>query len=254
MKRIIVMGGTGFLGFRVVRALLEQEAQVTVVVQPGAEDKLGSLRNKVQWVQGDPWNPASLRGRGRGHAAVIHLVGGIKPDPKRGLTFRHLNYVSARNVAQMAVSDGIPHLLLLSVAAAPLGVPGGYVESKRDAEEYIQSTGLAWTIIRAPALYAPGERRSLAYQILSLIGSIPPLGWLLTSYRSIPVDRAARGIASLALSADSFHNRRIGPHQLERLGRLQERLLIPDSPLRQSAEHYDDSLDDPPFGWLPPVR
>src|SRR5258708_3645410 len=72
-KRVFVTGGTGFLGYRVVRALLEQGADVTVLVKPGSEDKLGVLRGRVQYVEGDPWNPASLRGRSRGHAAVVHL-------------------------------------------------------------------------------------------------------------------------------------------------------------------------------------
>src|SRR4051794_35643742 len=102
-KRIFVAGGTGFLGYRVVRALLEQSAEVTVLIKAGSEEKLGALKGRVQVVQGDPWDPASLRGRSRGHAAVVHLVGGLKPNPARGLTFRHLNYISARNVAQMAV-------------------------------------------------------------------------------------------------------------------------------------------------------
>src|SRR5438874_1662479 len=130
-RRVFVTGGTGFLGFRVVRALLEQGAEVTVLLRPDSDEKLGALRGRVQSVYGDVWNPASLRGQARGHNAVVHLVGGTKPDPARGLTFRHLNFVSARNVAQVAVSDGVPHLLLLSASAAPLGVSGAYIDSKR---------------------------------------------------------------------------------------------------------------------------
>src|SRR5574337_356035 len=93
-RRVFVTGGTGFLGYRVVRALLEQEAEVTVLIRPEGEEKLGALQGRVHRVHGDVWNPASLRGRARGHAVVVHLVGGAKPDPARGLTFRHLNFVS----------------------------------------------------------------------------------------------------------------------------------------------------------------
>jgi uncharacterized protein YbjT (DUF2867 family) len=250
-KRVFVTGGTGFLGYRVVRALLEQGANVTVLVKPGSEDKLGVLRGRVEWVQGDPWNPASLRGRGRGHSVVVHLVGGVKPDPARGLTFRYLNYVSARNIAQMAVSDGISHMVLLSVSAAPLGISGGYTESKRDAEQYIRTTGLTWTIIRAPTLYAPGERRNPLYLLISLIGAIPLLNILLAPYVPMAVDTAARGIASLALSTDSLHDRLIRPRQLRRVGRAQERRLMPPAGTRQSNDSFDDAPDEPPFGWLP---
>src|SRR5258708_873298 len=212
-KRIFVAGGTGFLGYRVVRALLEQNAEVTVLIKADSEEKLGHLRNRVQVVQGDPWDPPSLRGRSRGHAAVVHLVGGLKPNPVRGLSFRHLNYISARNVAQMAVSDGVPHMVFLSASAAPLGVSGGYVESKRDAEEYIAHTGLTWTVVRAPTLYAPGEPRNPIYVLISLLGTLPPLNIILAPFIPLPVDTAARGIASLALSGDAIHDRLVRPRQ-----------------------------------------
>jgi uncharacterized protein YbjT (DUF2867 family) len=255
-KKIFVTGGTGFLGYRVVRALLEREADVTVLVKPDADNKLGSLAGRVQVVYGDPWNPASLRGRGRGHGAVIHLVGGTKPDPARGLTFRHLNYVSTRNVAQMAVSDGVPQFVLLSASVTPFGVSRGYLESKRDAEQYLKGTGLTWTIVRAPALFVPGEPRNPAYQVISILGALPILGLFLSRYRPIPVDVAARGIASAAINSkpDSpTFSRVIAPRQLRRMGRSQERRLLSEdelfSPPRSAA--YDDEA---PFGWLPPER
>ncbi len=244
-------GGTGFLGYRVVRALLEQGAEVTVLLRPDGDEKLGTLRGRVQPVYGDVWNPASLRGRARGHAVAVHLVGGAKPDPARGLTFRHLNFVSARNVAQLAVSDGVPHMLLLSASAAPLGVSGAYIDSKREAEQYLRKTGLNWTIVRAPALYAPDQRRSPVHLLISLLSFVPLLGILLAAHRAMPVDTAARGIASLALSADSLHNRLIQPRQLRRLGRQLERKALPN-PQQALPDDEDDSLGEPPFGWLPP--
>jgi uncharacterized protein YbjT (DUF2867 family) len=251
-KRVFVTGGTGFLGYRVVRALLEQGAQVTALVNAESVEKLGTLQSKVQCVEGDPWNPASLRGRGRGHSVVVHLVGGLKPDPTRGASFRHLNYVSARNVAQMAVSDGVPHMLLLSASTAPLGVANGYIESKRDAEQYVQSTGLTWTIVRTPALYVPGERRNIIYRCIALFGAIPLFGLLVSAQNPIPVDTAARGIASLALSADALQNRMIMPRQLRKLGRSHERWTIAES--SEPVEAEIDIAEEPPFGWLPPQR
>ncbi len=250
-KRIFVAGGTGFLGYRVVRALLEQDAAVTLLVRPESEEPLGPLRHRIECVEGDVWNPASLKGRARGHSAVIHLVGGVKPDPARGLTFRHLNFVSARNVAQMAVSDGVPNFVLLSASATPLGVGSGYLESKRDAEEYLRKTGLTWTIIRAPALYDPAHRRNPIYVLISVLRYIPLLGLAFSSRTPLAVDTAARGIASLAISADGMHDRLIGPRQLRRLGRAQEKRLRPKAPVHVAKDSRDDDGDEPPFGWLP---
>ncbi|MFQ3535157.1 MAG: NAD(P)H-binding protein [Aggregatilineales bacterium] len=250
LSRIFVAGGTGFLGFRVVRALLDEGAQVTVLVRPDQQEKLGILRAEVQVVHGDAWNPASLRGRGRGHSVIIHLIGGMKQNPSRGQTFRHLNFVSARNVAQVAINDGVPHFILLS-AAAGAGLPSGYLEAKREAERYVQKCGVAWTIIHAPPLYAPDAPRSPIGLLLSLFGALPVIGLPLSHTRPLMAELAARAIAQLALSADAFKNRLIGPAQLRRIGIAAERRLRqrqaqagPPSP----GEPFDD---EPPFGWLP---
>ena len=149
-NKVFVTGGTGFIGLHTVSALVEAGAEVTVLVRPDHEEKLGALRRHVHTVPGDVWNSASLKRRSRGHGVVVHLVGSIRAQPQHGLTFHQLNLVSARNAISMAVSDGVPYFVLLSAAAKPLGVPVEYLRSKREAEEYLRDSGLRWTIVRAP--------------------------------------------------------------------------------------------------------
>lgn len=248
-KRVLVTGPTGFLGLRVVRALIEEGAEVSALVRPGNEDKLGPLQVRVNTIPADVWNPASLKGRGRGHDVVIHLIGGARPDPRRGVTFRTLNYESARNVMQMAVGDGVSHFVLLSAAAGLPGVQSAYLENKRDAEQYLESTGLGWTILRAPPLYAPGIRRNPLYRGLSLLRQIPPFNLILGNLAPMSSETAARAIARLALDADSLHNRLITPGKLRALGRM------PTGRIQTIAAASDpqsrDGLDEAPFGWLP---
>jgi uncharacterized protein YbjT (DUF2867 family) len=253
-KRVLVIGATGFLGYRVVRALLDEGASVTALVQPNLTEPLGPLSSRVQVLEADVWNPASLKGRARNQAVAIHLVGGLKPDPTRGLTFRHLNFVSARNTMQMAVSDGVPHYLFLSVAQAPLGVSGEYLESKRDAEGYLRKTGLGWTIVRAPALYVPGQPRRLPYALLSALSRLPLIGLPFAQSAPLAADTAARAIAALAMSADLNDDRLVMPTALRRLGRQAERRLTHRSTHAPTfIKVHDGDDDEPPFGWLPPT-
>jgi len=246
-RRVFIAGGTSFIGYRVIRALLDEGADVTVLVRPDGEDKLGIFKNRVRQVQGDAWNPSSLRGRARGHHCVINLIGGIRQDTTRGLTYRHLNFVSARNIAQMAVNDGVPHFILLSASAAPLGIPIGYLDSKREAERYIQKSGLFWSIVRAPVLFARGELQP-AYWLIRIAYHVPLFGLLLTPYAPMLVDVAARGITNIALNSQQAKNQIVGPRQLRRLGRMLERRYNVDLDTTASGEDNDD---EPPFGWLP---
>ena|SRR5579859_2003017 len=249
-QKILVTGGTGFLGYRTVYALLEQGAQVTVIGPSEAQERLGALLGRVTWATGDVWNPGSLRGRARGHQAVIHLVGAIKADPKRGLTFRQLNTVSARNTAQMAVSDGVPHFVLLSASGGLPGISSEYLASKREAEVYLRKTGLTWTIVRAPPLYDPHKRRALVYVLLTQISHIPLLGNLVAPIAPLSVDVAARGISRLALHPD-LRDRLIGASRLRAIGRSP--LPPTDFPAAQGNLVDGDSWDEGPFGWLPPT-
>lgn len=255
-NRIFVTGGTSFLGLRVVAALIEQGADVTVLVRPENEDKLGALRRHVRLVSGNVWDRASLKGRSRGHGAVVHLVGNIHAQPERGLTFQQLNLVSARNAISMAVSDGVPYFVLLSAVAKPLGVSSEYIYSKREAEDYLRGSGLTWAIVRAPLLFDASQRRSAPFRLMSTIGGLPLVRVLIGRRAPLSVDIAARGIAKLALRDELPRSQRYYAGDLRRLGRVKRPKSEPEpapwlsrSPASPSADQWPE--DEIPFGWLP---
>lgn len=252
-NRVFVTGGTGFVGLRVVLALLEAGAEVTLLVHPDQEDKLGALRQHVHLVTGDVWNLPSLRGRSRGHGVVVHLVGSLRAEPARGLTYQQINLVSARNVISMAVSDGVPHFVLLSAASKPPGVPAEYLRSKREAEDYLRNSGLRWTIVRAPLLFDRGQPGGAFFSALSWIGGLPVLRVLIGRRAPLPVDIVAGAIAQAALHPDRVRDRRLYAGDLRRLGRLHRAQPQREerSPRISWTQDDDWAEENIPFGWLP---
>lgn len=213
--QVFVTGGTGYLGRRVIRALLERGAEVTALVRPNSdyEDRLGPFLAQIEIVVGDACNLGSLNGRARGHFCVIHLVGGRGTDPARGLTNRHLNYTSTRTVAAMAMGDGVRRFVYLSSAGLPPTL-SDFSDSKREAEKYLLRCGLEWLIIRAPRLVGGERRHTLLSYIMKPFRYAP----LLNRLAPLPVGIAARGIAALALNAQAYERFYYGP-DLRRLGR-----------------------------------
>jgi uncharacterized protein YbjT (DUF2867 family) len=252
-NKVFVTGGTSFVGLRVVAALVEAGADVTVLVRPEHEEKLGALRRHIRLVHGDVWSVPSLKGRSRGHGAVIHLVGSLRAQPERGLTFHQLNLVSARNAIGMAVSDGVPFFVLLSAAHKPPGVPAEYLRSKREAEDYLRNSGLRWAIVRAPVVFDREQRGGRFFALLSRIGSLPLLRVFTGGRAPLPVEIAARGIAQAALRDELPRNQRLYAKHLRQLGRIpKSRRGLPVT-LRPGRPAGDPDLDDEiPFGWLPP--
>ncbi|MCS6836698.1 MAG: NAD(P)H-binding protein [Anaerolineae bacterium] len=217
--RILITGGATPLGMNIAAALLDEGAQVSLIVRPGSESRLGALLGQTQLIYADVWDSASLRGRARGHQAIVHTVGSLQADPSQGLSFQRLNAVSARNAAVMCISDGVPHLIFLSAARA-LWLSPGYVAAKREAEAYLRRAGLPSSIIRAPLLYQRGTPRPLFYRLMSLIGRLPPLAWLGMSHCApMPLDVLARAIAHIALQPPPKPVRIYYAPQLRRLQR-----------------------------------
>lgn len=259
-RRVLVTGGGTFLGDNITAALLTEGAEVTLLVRPEMEAQLGILAQRARCVIADVWDPASLRGRARGHQAVIHTVGSMVADPARGLTHHRLNFVSARNVATMCISDGVADLVLMSSVRAPW-ISRGYIASKREAEVYLQRVGVHGTVIRAPLAYVRGGRRPFFYQVMTFLGSFPPPAWLgFGKFAPMPVDMLARGVARVALDPQRAKSIYYAP-DLRRLNTRDEAKGTVSMSLAQVERqsnlservHPFELLDDEtPFGWIPP--
>ena len=255
----MVTGGGTFLGASIASALLAEGAQVSLLVRPGAEERLGPLAEHTRWSTADVWNPASLRGKARNHAAVIHTVGSLNADPAQGLSYHRLNFLSARNVANMCVSDGVGHMILMSAVQTPW-VSRAYIRSKREAESYLRRVGLRISIIRAPLVYARGSSRPLFYRLMTLLGSVPPLSWLMFGrIAPMPIELLARGAARIALSDDDAKSVYY-PRDLRQRGQggeirqasdTLEYYLPQESPPPSPFKTLDE---DQPFGWTPSDR
>lgn len=256
-KRVLVTGGGTFLGDSIAAALLAEGVEVTLLVRPGAEDRLGPLAQRTRWFIADVWNPGSLKGRGRGHQTVVHTVGSMVADPAKGLSYDTLNFVSARNVANMCVSGGVPNMVLISAVRAPW-TNSGYIHSKREAEQYIARVGVRPTIIRAPLAYQRGTRRGLFYRFMTLLGNIPPLSWtLLGRIAPMPVDVLARGVARLTLDERATKTIYYARDLRKRNSSMELRRAMPLMPAvtgddGQQVNAFDLLDDDTPFGWTPP--
>jgi len=258
-RRVLVTGGGTFLGDNITAALLAEGADVTLLVRPGAETRLGPLAQRVRWWIADVWDAASMRGRARGHGVVIHTVGGMVADTSRGLSHHRLNFVSTRNAATLCVSDGVPRMLLLSTVRAPW-LSASYVQSKREAEQYLARVGVNGVIIRAPVTYVRGSRRHGFFQMMTLLGSIPVVSWFrFGRIAPMPIDILARGVARIALNPQAGKSLYFA-NDLRRLNHRGEREL-PQIYRPQSADATPMATptvrlvdEDTPFGWSPQDR
>jgi uncharacterized protein YbjT (DUF2867 family) len=146
--RVLVTGGTGFVGPKVVQALRAQGRDVRALVRrPERGRQLAAWGAEL--VTGDVTDPASLRKAVDGCTHVIHLVAILTGSPA---DFHRVMTVGTANVIAAAKDAEIGRLVLMS-ALGPSGTPIPYFASKGAMEQEAAQSGLEYTIFRPSFIF-----------------------------------------------------------------------------------------------------
>ena len=156
-KLVAVTGATGFVGPHLVAALARRGWRLRLLVRRWSP--LPSLAGvDADLVLGDLSSESALRELVDGADAVVHAAGLIKAKADRD--FLPANRDSAALLSALAPDA---YMVLLSSLAAREPQLSAYGASKRAGEAVVSNRSGPWTIIRAPAVYGPGDRETLAY-------------------------------------------------------------------------------------------
>lgn len=189
--KVLVTGGTGFVGTHIANALIRQGHSVAVL----ARDPDGT-RNRynrpVEAVRGDVLEPASLSRALAGRDAVVHLVGIIHEEGRQ--TFDRMHREAVENVVGAMRAAGVRRLLHMSAMGASDDAPSEYGRTKAAGERVVKSSGLDWTIVRPSIIFGPGDGfvSLLAPIVRWNPGFIPVIGPGTTKFMPVSVYDVAR--------------------------------------------------------------
>ena len=151
--KILVTGGTGFVGGHVVHALRAEDRPVRCLVRdPRRAAKLAGWGCEL--VQGDVTDPPSLARAVEGCQVVINLVAIRRGRPEQ---FERLMTQGTRDLVAAAQSAGVQRFVQMSAAAtsehSAAAVP--YFRAKWDSEQVVIGSGLEHTIFRPSLIFGP---------------------------------------------------------------------------------------------------
>jgi NADH dehydrogenase len=152
--RLLVTGGTGFVGTHLVNALLRRGHDVAVLARH-ADRARNRYNRPVERCHGDVLDPASLSAAFAGRDAVIHLVGII--HEKGAQTFDRMHREAVENVVAAMQGSGVRRLLHMSAVGAAENSPSEYGRTKAAGERAVRGSDLDWTIIRPSIIFGPGD-------------------------------------------------------------------------------------------------
>lgn len=143
---ILVTGGTGFVGPKVVRALRDRGYDVRCLVRE-RERAANVAALGVELVEGDVTDAASVRIGAQGCEAVVHLVAIVKGSREQ---FDRVMKQGTRNVVAAAKEVGsrrFVHMSALGVREETRSLTP-YFEAKWDMEQTVEGSGLEHVIFR----------------------------------------------------------------------------------------------------------
>jgi NADH dehydrogenase len=194
---ILVTGGAGVMGARLVRDLAAAGHRTRVLTLPG-DPNLGRLDGTGADVAfGDITRPDSLDGAFAGVHTVFHLAGVIiSNDPS---IFFRVNAEGTRNVVEGARRAGVGHFVFVSSTSAVEPI-SEYARSKAAAEDIVRASGMAWTIVRPTLVYGTdGGVEFLGFlDSLRKYPVVPFVGRGLARKNPVFVDDMGRGLLAIA--------------------------------------------------------
>lgn len=144
---ILVVGGTGSLGGRIVRGLRERGYEVRVLVRPGS-DRSALERIGASIVTGDLRDRASLERACEGIATVVSTASATRRTDD---TVENVDLRGHENLVDAARAAGVGHLMFVSAVGAAAEHPEPVYRAKGLVERRIRESGIGYTILQPNA-------------------------------------------------------------------------------------------------------
>ncbi len=187
-RPVLVTGGTGFIGGRLVNELLNQGAEVKVLTRSPARAMERWDRKKVQFVHGDLETPESLEGVCDGVTTLFHLAScthmlGAEADQSEH--HREVTEQGTIGLLRVAQAAGVKGFVFVSSVkamgeenarrldeSAEPAPENAYGLAKRHAEKAVLETGrhsgMRTTVLRLPLVYGPDNKGNLPRMIAAI--------------------------------------------------------------------------------------
>jgi NADH dehydrogenase len=202
---ILVTGGAGVMGSRLVRGLVEAGNSVRVLTLPGDPlvKRLDGLGVDIRY--GDVGDRATLDGLCDGVRTVYHLAAVLlSRDPA---VFQRVNVGGTRNLVDLSLKGGAEHFILVSSISVTYPYTTPYSLSKRECERIVkdQST-MHWTIVRPTLAYNEfgGEEFMMYLDYLKRFPVVPFIGRGKALKNPVHVDDLMRGFLAIANNPKTY--------------------------------------------------
>ncbi|TCS97495.1 NADH dehydrogenase [Tepidimonas ignava] len=237
MKKVLVLGGTGFVGRHVCEHLNRLGVRATVPTRHPEHAKAVQTLPMVDVIHTDVHHDRCLECLLRGHDAVVNLIAILHGSARQ---FEQVHVALPQRVAEAMLAAGVPRLVHVSALGANPHGPSRYLRSKGEGEAALQamaSAGLHLTVLRPSVIFGAEDRFLNLFARLQRTLPLVPLAGADATFQPVWVGDVAQAIVTCLQRPDTIGQtyEAVGPQvwtlaELVRLaGRLSghERAVLP---------------------------
>ena len=198
IRKVLLLGGSGYVGTYIVNRLSQRGIEVTVPTRRRERTKALIIQPNVVMPEVNINSEEALVSLMQGQDAVINLVGilhGDTPAIPYGKEFAAAHVELPKKIVAACQAAGVRRLLHMSALNAGKKAPSEYLRSKAAGEDVVANSGLLTTIFRPSVIF--GARDSFINTFACLLRKLPflPLGCAEARFQPVSVDDVARAFA-----------------------------------------------------------
>ncbi len=193
MNRVLVLGGTGFVGRAVCERLAQQHPAVRLCVptrRPSHGDTVRALPN-VELQTANVHDDATLAALVQGCDAVVNLVAILHGSPA---AFERVHVQLPRRLAAACEAAGVQQLVHVSALGVGEQAPSHYLRSKARGEAVLQAAGLPLTLLRPSVIFGAHDRFLNLFATLQAVAPVMPLAGSTAQFQPVWVGDVAEAV------------------------------------------------------------
>ncbi|MDD2881710.1 MAG: complex I NDUFA9 subunit family protein [Rhodoferax sp.] len=222
MKKIIVLGGTGFVGARVCEKLIREGWQVTVPTRRRSNATNIMHLPSLTVLELDLHDEAALAGAVAGHDALVNLVAILHGDQA---AFEHVHVALPKKIARACLAGGVAQVVHISALGAdslqPEKSPSMYLRSKGEGEAVLLQAaagggagaaahkGFDLSILRPSVIFGEGDKFLNLFAKLQKVFPLMPLAGAATRFQPVWVQDVASAVVACLKGANGQASPRI---------------------------------------------